>query len=565
MLYIRQTLPIVLLLFVLIPPSLFAQQFIERTYCNYYQATSEQLISGNEDTLYLSIGGRCSYGVLKVDQFGHLFNSYIPEDGSGVVMGRYHLNRSPDSTILMGATKKPGTDYGKPRYYVSKYKDTTLWYSIIDPSSQTESDFYSLTGLDDSSIVLSTSDGLYKLNEQGDSLWNRKPTSFNNTHHLCPTYGSRFLASSGDRIYHLDQDGYKLDSLQLTDTIRDMKRMNINHFVIASEHKLLAIDSTLSVKQQTSYYQGSQPMVAQSIAINDSLIGVISDGLSGIYYHLYDRSLSFLREQYESDYLSGGDILLTEENIYVATIDKNTSKHYRPLLKSFSLAGVDSNYHHDIGVTDVRFSNKRISDGQNLPNPTQYYNVTYTCSVTVNNFGNDTIQTLWLNADEPYGVNCALGHSSNEYDSLSFSPGDTLNLLFGDVTFQNLTNTSKILNFCVNTTGPDNQLDADKANDSSCINHYYTGIRETSLPKSFRVYPNPFDQNFRIDLPQTFKGQHSALSLRLFDLQGRKVHEQKIRPKRGLYIDQLEDLPKGVLLLQLFDGEKSYTKKIVHH
>ena len=86
-----------------------------------------------------------------------------------------------------------------------------------------------------------------------------------------------------------------------------------------------------------------------------------------------------------------------------------------------------------------------------------------------------------------------------------------------------------------------------------------TGIMETTLP-GIRIYPNPALDHLNIK----FNGQQRETRLRILDLTGKKVFEERIHPELGsIFRVDLEDYSPGIYLLQILNGNRSLTKRFL--
>lgn len=85
--------------------------------------------------------------------------------------------------------------------------------------------------------------------------------------------------------------------------------------------------------------------------------------------------------------------------------------------------------------------------------------------------------------------------------------------------------------------------------------HTATSILNTTTP-NLTVYPNPAKDLVLFDLPNS----SGSATVELYDIQGKKVIQQKLTETRQLAVGQL---PKGLYLYRLTDSETFYTGKLV--
>jgi hypothetical protein len=74
-----------------------------------------------------------------------------------------------------------------------------------------------------------------------------------------------------------------------------------------------------------------------------------------------------------------------------------------------------------------------------------------------------------------------------------------------------------------------------------------------------KIYPNPFDLSFFIDLTET-ESESNHFSIVLFDMSGRLVFAQDIF--WGPNEIQTEDIPDGIYFLKLFDAKSNLLKSV---
>jgi hypothetical protein len=74
-----------------------------------------------------------------------------------------------------------------------------------------------------------------------------------------------------------------------------------------------------------------------------------------------------------------------------------------------------------------------------------------------------------------------------------------------------------------------------------------------------KIYPNPFDLAFYIDLAET-ESESDHFSIVLFDMSGRVVFAQDI--SMGTNEILTEDIPDGIYFLKLFDAKSNLLKSV---
>lgn len=110
----------------------------------------------------------------------------------------------------------------------------------------------------------------------------------------------------------------------------------------------------------------------------------------------------------------------------------------------------------------------------------------------------------------------------------------------------------------------DNAIPASKAPDRFVVKFGEVSLSDDdfTIDRSFTVYPNPVKgQRFSISHQQAFEGQD--LDVKLFDLQGRQVFDQKIDNAPRVEVNFDKNLSSGVYILKLSDGKTSQSVKLI--
>lgn len=87
--------------------------------------------------------------------------------------------------------------------------------------------------------------------------------------------------------------------------------------------------------------------------------------------------------------------------------------------------------------------------------------------------------------------------------------------------------------------------------------HITTGVSETPVPSSMRVYPNPTRGKFTVELPDAENGV-----VEVYNVLGRKILQYPIRRKKAEL--DVSAYPGGVYFIRTFQGRKVLTSKIIN-
>lgn len=86
-------------------------------------------------------------------------------------------------------------------------------------------------------------------------------------------------------------------------------------------------------------------------------------------------------------------------------------------------------------------------------------------------------------------------------------------------------------------------------------------IDTETLKNSITVYPNPTDSFLNIKLPQTILDKD--ISIKLYDINGKQIKNQKITLKNNSVNINVEQIPKGVYLIHLINNDKNWSQLFI--
>ena len=89
-----------------------------------------------------------------------------------------------------------------------------------------------------------------------------------------------------------------------------------------------------------------------------------------------------------------------------------------------------------------------------------------------------------------------------------------------------------------------------------------TGVGELHVHKTLRVYPNPSNGAFTIEMPEPEKGKN-VNEIKMLDVLGREVKRLSIKSQKT-EVD-ISERPAGIYLIQAKGENSFYTARIVKH
>lgn len=97
-------------------------------------------------------------------------------------------------------------------------------------------------------------------------------------------------------------------------------------------------------------------------------------------------------------------------------------------------------------------------------------------------------------------------------------------------------------------------------NDNCYETKDYLEVEKNQLVMDLSVYPNPTDGSFKIIMPESIRSEHS--SYLIYDLNGVLLVEQVLADETDVDIG---NMPNGVYLLKIINGEETFSKIIVKY
>ena len=88
----------------------------------------------------------------------------------------------------------------------------------------------------------------------------------------------------------------------------------------------------------------------------------------------------------------------------------------------------------------------------------------------------------------------------------------------------------------------------------------YLEVKENQEVAEVSVYPNPTDGSFKIIIPESIRSETSYYLI--YDLNGILIIEKNLEDETGV---DMGDMPDGIYLLKIINGEETFSKIIVKH
>lgn len=198
-------------------------------------------------------------------------------------------------------------------------------------------------------------------------------------------------------------------------------------------------------------------------------------------------------------------------------------------LKAYSFGGDSYGLSNDVGIVGI----DQGSDATILPAGSGYFVNYYGTKVTVRNYGDNPVETLYLHAYR---------NNPKQFTNLSLQPGEDVELEWAEyrIYFNTYPTPGQVADNCIWPSHPDYRLDTDFTNDTYCA-EFVVGSREAVPTGSFSIYPNPTagESTLLYRLPVGQDGE-----VRIYDSVGRTVGAYPVAGSDGAL--QLPSLPSGV-------------------
>ncbi len=436
------------------------------------------------------------------------------------------------------------------------------WISVdfrrFDKNWNQDQSFHAPDGYWNAAAALSNGDIIFsngwqnkikKVDKFGNAIWEKDGT-FDGLNDYELLAGDSIIFAFDNGLLLMDSSGNFLDTL----TNIGLKKIEINsqgNFLGSTQDSLYLLSSNFSVINNATFPQN------ENILDFDESGGKVTilTWLNHVYF--YDADLMPINEFQINSSNYYYQILLEEDGVMLGG---NTyyggpqwpHSNIQPILKRFGLDGSTATISEDVGVIAVSQPSEIIF----TPKFSNVYTMTYKNIVaTVQNFGNSTVNKLNLNASfgefQLSWEDCISVYQDYKahFNNLSFAPGESIDLDFGDITVWHRANPnfSTSEEICLWTSSPDQKQEADRTNDVFCTEVLTTAKEPSQVLSNVSIWPNPAQQSVRL----TLNDVHNANQWQLNDLQGRTVKSTSLSSSQQEAEITVSDLPSGMYLWKL--------------
>ena len=240
-----------------------------------------------------------------------------------------------------------------------------------------------------------------------------------------------------------------------------------------------------------------------------------------------------------------------------------------PFIKHYQFSGVSESDGYDVGLLGTNLPEIPVVRSKFVPYAVgEVIEVDFpTAQFLVKNFGQDTIQTLFLASNFPWigydvwGCFFVEQFRQKYWDQLNLAPGDSklLEWEITEVEYITLGAMGNPLAFCVSVEVPNESFDYNRSNNEHCITTLYVDTPESILQEpQISVFPNPATSQVQVEW--SLPVQQPVL-VRLHNAIGQLVHEAPGNLAEQLF---LPTQAAGLYVVSLWrQGQRLAQQKVV--
>lgn len=364
------------------------------------------------------------------------------------------------------------------------------------------------------------------------------------THHTILEDG--YLSSRDATMYRLNDSVQVTDSIQLSGIVQDIDTLSKHSYAILSTDSVFITNATLDV-------------IASFATPGNAAHQVISDDALWLIGNMVWRldTMFQLQDSFQIE-VPGTSTIIDALHLGNRIFVSGEVSGYN--LASFCLSTPVSNpsfqISQDVELADIIFTDtvRYVAPGS----PFTHYRIDYgPVYVSLVNHGPEMLQAVTIRYTARQCEGICEGHYQLMWhlNGLTIAPGDTASVFVDDLVLG-----CAYLppgEFCLWATGPNDQPDANIANDLLCVN--IDNITSTRTPIEYQivVYPNPASGQFTVQLNDSWSGE---TTITLIDLFGQTVLRKRLGGQTNTV--NVSDVQAGVYYV-VIKGKERFIRKIV--
>lgn len=461
------------------------------------------------------------------------------------------IHTSDNNFIVIGPVR--GCDWGPGGGYVQKISPNGLM--IWNKEYQWVNDYFEIPfseilELHTAEFLLSVDSILLKADANGDSLWS-SVYQYGTINSILENHRHQYLLGCDNGIVKTDSSGTVQSFVPFSQGVSQVYQLPDSSYLLLSGTELIRTDTLFSTITSVNLSPLFWNVSSFDVGTNICAAGTTQSGAGAITFDLQLQPLdtSFFGEA------EPRDVAATTTGYALAGIE-HTSQNNNAFIKTFDNSLATVQHATDAGIVSVRIDTVYT---QPVPSaPPGVYDIFFDTRVTIKNFGNDTINGLYINSRFIFFSACAINRHLSYY-SAPLAPGDSTELHLGLLQDYSLYYpTGGNYSACFWTSVPNSKIDSDHSNDSACFSLAVpTGMQELDR-YDLSIYPNPAHDILTIELPSSAEPVTQAI---IYNSLGQIVMSREIKAGSG-QVD-ISPLSPGVYFIEVFLNDRIARARLV--
>ncbi len=478
------------------------------------------------------------------------------EDITGEAIGVHQMKRGENGSFYMVLISE-GCDFGNLPTLVAKFssKGDLLWMHGDTFGRETIEDIQ----LKDGELWL-FGNTIRVLNAETGSLL-EKDIPINNGQNVFQAYiqDSLFLLALG-----FQNSSDALLSLQTVEgkPLKEITVGNLHTFFPTTDwssivaykgawkKKSLALyTKDLVLEKEVSLENGSEYI--HRVVANADYIWVLEEftGKDQSYFafQIYDYKLNLIETLETNIPVNYGGYITYITPLQTDGIRLQTQQYQHILIKDIPLEGRDPNPVTDVACVELTIGETNYRDQGEEPYCGRFDLDLKDIAVTIKNSGEETLQTIDLNAlyiDDCSFICSNYSRYIESYTDLNLAPQEEVVLTFPDIT---ISRARSPFTPCFYATQPNHKMDVRNGNDQVCLEEIYLGKEDTRLNNQVEVFPNPAHSSIQLYLPDHI----GSYQWELYNMSGQLIQQSSGLLNQSVLNIFVEDLPSGLYFVKV--------------
>lgn len=358
--------------------------------------------------------------------------------------------------------------------------------------------------------------------------------------------GYEIVGFKQDTIFGFDASGNTVDFQVVSSDVKGVHSFGMDSIIVLTVDSILLLTGNLNQVTSASFAGYNH---YSNLRVSGDNIQIISSDPSEQHVLTIDFQLQLVDVVTIPLTLNSGDRMDFHGAHFTVAVEFDLSSFRSVRLMDYSLSNPVNDFinEYDVSVSSVQIYQ---TDPFLHPPTDNVYSFNYDVGAMVQNFGAEAVHSVRINCRRGWTPACNASVFTQNFTGLNILPGDSLlidlgwiGLSTGTIYDPNLGN-----QFCVYSSHPNGQTDLHVSNDSHCELGYSgpVGVKEISSSFRAKVFPNPSNGRFTIQLP----AETETVSAQILDVHGRVLYLDSVNGLSTFEID-LTDQPVGLYFLKL--------------